>query len=218
MYLYFKRILDVIISILMLVVLFPFLLIVAALIKLESKGPVIFKQERIGLNGKVFNIYKLRSMCVGAEKMGSGQYSFKGDSRITRIGKVIRALSIDELPQLINIIKGDMSLIGPRPVLTYHPWRFEEYSEEQKKRFAVRPGVTGLAQINGRKTLDWNERIKFDVYYTENLSLWLDISIFFKTIVKIICASDNENTKAVIINSEHGEELEKDVKIDVHNQ
>lgn len=218
MYLYFKRILDVIISILMLIVLFPFLLIVAALIKLESKGPVIFKQERIGLNGKVFNIYKLRSMCVGAEKMGSGQYSFKGDSRITRIGKIIRALSIDELPQLINIIKGDMSLIGPRPVLTYHPWRFEEYSEEQKKRFAVRPGVTGLAQINGRKTLDWNERIKFDVYYTENLSLWIDISIFFKTIVKIICASDNENTKAVIINSEYGEELEKDVKIDVHNQ
>lgn len=218
MYLYFKRILDVIISILMLVVLFPFLLIVAALIKLESKGPVIFKQERIGLNGKVFNIYKLRSMCVGAEKMGSGQYSFKGDSRITRIGKIIRALSIDEIPQLINIIKGDMSLIGPRPVLTYHPWYFDEYSDEQKKRFTVRPGVTGLAQINGRKALDWNERIKFDVYYTENLSLWLDISIFFKTIVKIICASDNENTKAVIINSEHGEELEKDVKINVHNQ
>lgn len=217
MYSHFKRASDVIISVLMLIALSPILLIVAILIKLESKGPAIFKQERIGLNGKVFNIYKFRSMCVGAEKMGSGQYSFKGDSRVTRIGKIIRTLSIDELPQLVNIIKGDMSLIGPRPVLTYHPWKFNEYSNEQKKRFTVRPGVTGLAQINGRKALDWNERIKFDIYYTENLSLLLDIDIFFKTIIKIICASNNENTKETIINSEQSK-VAKDVEINVHNK
>lgn len=217
MYSHFKRASDVIISVLMLIALSPILLIVAILIKLESKGPAIFKQERIGLNGKVFNIYKFRSMCVGAEKMGSGQYSFKGDSRVTRIGKIIRTLSIDELPQLVNIIKGDMSLIGPRPVLTYHPWNFNEYSNEQKKRFTVRPGVTGLAQINGRKALDWNERIKFDIYYTENLSLLLDIDIFFKTIIKIICASNNENTKETIINSEQSK-VAKDVEINVHNK
>ena len=217
MYSHFKRASDVIISVLILIALSPILLIVAILIKLESKGPAIFKQERIGLNGKVFNIYKFRSMCVGAEKMGSGQYSFKGDSRVTRIGKIIRTLSIDELPQLVNIIKGDMSLIGPRPVLTYHPWKFNEYSNEQKKRFTVRPGVTGLAQINGRKALDWNERIKFDIYYTENLSLLLDIDIFFKTIIKIICASNNENTKETIINSEQSK-VAKDVEINVHNK
>ena len=217
MYSHFKRASDVIISVLMLIALSPILLIVAILIKLASKGPAIFKQERIGLNGKVFNIYKFRSMCVGAEKMGSGQYSFKGDSRVTRIGKIIRTLSIDELPQLVNIIKGDMSLIGPRPVLTYHPWKFNEYSNEQKKRFTVRPGVTGLAQINGRKALDWNERIKFDIYYTENLSLLLDIDIFFKTIIKIICASNNENTKETIINSEQSK-VAKDVEINVHNK
>ena len=217
MYSHFKRASDVIISVLMLIALSTILLIVAILIKLESKGPAIFKQERIGLNGKVFNIYKFRSMCVGAEKMGSGQYSFKGDSRVTRIGKIIRTLSIDELPQLVNIIKGDMSLIGPRPVLTYHPWKFNEYSNEQKKRFTVRPGVTGLAQINGRKALDWNERIKFDIYYTENLSLLLDIDIFFKTIIKIICASNNENTKETIINSEQSK-VAKDVEINVHNK
>lgn len=217
MYSHFKRASDVIISVLMLIALSPILLIVAILIKLESKGPAIFKQERIGLNGKVFNIYKFRSMCVGAEKIGSGQYSFKGDSRVTRIGKIIRTLSIDELPQLVNIIKGDMSLIGPRPVLTYHPWKFNEYSNEQKKRFTVRPGVTGLAQINGRKALDWNERIKFDIYYTENLSLLLDIDIFFKTIIKIICASNNENTKETIINSEQSK-VAKDVEINVHNK
>lgn len=217
MYSHFKRASDVIISVLMLIALSPILLIVAILIKLESKGPAIFKQERIGLNGKVFNIYKFRSMCVGAEKMGSGQYSFKGDSRVTRIGKIIRTLSIDELPQLVNIIKGDMSLIGPRPVLTYHPWKFNEYSNEQKKRFTVRPGVTGLAQINGRKALDWNARIKFDIYYTENLSLLLDIDIFFKTIIKIICASNNENTKETIINSEQSK-VAKDVEINVHNK
>ena len=217
MYSHFKRASDVIISVLMLIALSPILLIVAILIKLESKGPAIFKQERIGLNGKVFNIYKFRSMCVGAEKMGSGQYSFKGDSRVTRIGKIIRTLSIDELPQLVNIIKGDMSLIGPRPVLTYHPCKFNEYSNEQKKRFTVRPGVTGLAQINGRKALDWNERIKFDIYYTENLSLLLDIDIFLKTIIKIICASNNENTKETIINSEQSK-VAKDVEINVHNK
>ena len=110
-----------------------------------------------------------------------------------------------------------MSLIGPRPVLTYHPWKFNEYSNEQKKRFTVRPGVTGLAQINGRKALDWNERIKFDIYYTENLSLLLDIDIFFKTIIKIICASNNENTKETIINSEQSK-VAKDVEINVHNK
>ena len=122
MYKYFKRLADFIIALVALTILFVPMLIVAILIKLDSKGPVIFKQERLGKDGIPFKIWKFRSMCVGAEKQGSGVYSYKGDSRITKIGKFIRATSIDELPQLVNILKGDMALIGPRPALTYHPW------------------------------------------------------------------------------------------------
>ena len=142
-----KRALDVTFSLIGTVVSSPLLLAVAAAVKLDSKGPVIFKQERLGKDGKVFEMYKFRSMCVGAEHMGTGQYSYKGDSRVTRVGKVIRATSLDELPQFINILKGDMSFIGPRPTLTYHPWRLEEYRDAQRRRFEVRPGITGLAQV-----------------------------------------------------------------------
>ena len=117
----------------------------------------------------------------------------KGDPRVTKVGKIIRATSIDELPQLINILKGDMSFIGPRPTLTYHPWKLEEYTEEQRKRFNVRPGVTGLAQINGRKELSWNERIEYDVFYIENLSFILDLKILLRTIQKVILMKDNVN-------------------------
>ena len=121
---FFKRLIDVILSVLALILLSWLYLIIAVIIKATSKGPVLFKQERIGKNGKVFNILKFRSMKVGAEKTGSGVYSGKGDPRVTKVGKFIRATSIDELPQLINILKGDMALIGPRPPLTYHPWKW----------------------------------------------------------------------------------------------
>lgn len=217
MYPYVKRASDVAVSFVMLVVLSPLLAVVAVLIKLESRGPVIFRQERIGKDGKVFEIYKFRSMCVGAESMGSGQYSFRGDTRITRVGKVIRTLSIDELPQLVNIIKGEMSLIGPRPVLTYHPKQLAEYSAEQKERFSVRPGVTGLAQVKGRKTLNWDERIEYDVYYVKHLSFVLDTKIFFETIAKVITASDNQNTGETSGNSAKRGKVEN-VEINVHNK
>ena len=197
-YLCVKRFLDIIFSIILLIVLSPILLIVSIAIKIDSKGPVIFKQERIGKDGKVFKIYKFRSMVVGAEKIGTGVYSEKKDSRVTRVGKIIRATSIDELPQLVNILKGEMSFIGPRPVLTYHPWKYEEYSEEQKKRFLLRPGITGLAQINGRKQVDWEKRIKYDVEYVEKVSLWLDIKITFITIYKVIFMKDNVNTGTTV--------------------
>lgn len=188
-----KRILDVIISLFGLIILSPLLLMVAIAIKLESNGPAIFEQERLGLDGEVFKIYKFRSMCVGAEKQGSGQYSFTGDPRVTKVGKFIRATSIDEFPQFINILKGDMSIIGPRPTLTYHPWPLEEYTEKQRRRFTVRPGVTGWAQINGRKDVLWERRMEFDVEYVDNLSLTLDIKIFLKTIIKVFTMQDNVN-------------------------
>lgn len=196
---FFKRFFDVILSLLLLIIISPILLIVAIAIKIDSKGPVIFKQKRIGKNGKVFNIYKFRSMCVGAEKTGSGVYSDKNDARVTRVGKVLRATSIDELVQLVNILKGDMSFIGPRPPLTYHPWPIEEYTEEQKKMFNVRPGITGWAQVHGRKDVEWNKRIELNVWYVEHISMWLDIKIIFTTVFKVFTNADNENKGATVV-------------------
>ena len=155
---------------------------------------MIFKQQRLGKGGKVFWIYKFRSMCVGAEKTGSGVYSGKGDARVTKVGRIIRATSIDELPQLINILKGDMSIIGPRPPLTYHPWPVEEYTQEQFRMFELRPGITGWAQTHGRKDVEWNKRIELNVWYVDNVSLWLDIKILFMTVFKVLANADNENT------------------------
>ena len=186
-----KRGTDFLLSLTGLMVLSPLLLLIAILIKLESKGPVIFRQKRLGLHGVPFEIYKFRSMCVGAEKQGSGVYSFKGDSRITRVGRIIRATSIDELPQLVNILKGDMALIGPRPALTYHPWPYEQYTEHQKRMFDVRPGVTGWAQVNGRKEVPWPERIELNIEYVDRLSFAFDAKIFFMTIFKVFMMADN---------------------------
>lgn len=190
-YINVKRLLDIFVSLMGLIMLSPLLFIVAIAIKLESRGPIIFQQERLGLNGKVFKIYKFRSMCVGAEK--SGVYETKGDARVTRVGKFIRKTSIDEFPQFVNIIKGDMSIIGPRPTLTYHPWPLDEYTEEQKKRFNVRPGVTGWAQVNGRKEVQWERRIEYDVAYVDNLSFVFDLRVFLKTISKVLMMKDNVN-------------------------
>lgn len=193
-----KRFLDVTASFLGLVLLSPLLLAVSILIKIDSRGPVIFRQKRIGRNGKVFEIYKFRSMCVGAEKTGSGVYSGKGDARVTRIGKILRATSIDELPQLLNILKGEMSFVGPRPPLTYHPWKYEEYTDFQKCMFEVRPGITGWAQVNGRKDVEWHKRIELNVWYVDHMSLLLDIKIMFMTAFKVLTNADNENSGATV--------------------
>lgn len=193
MYKYIKRILDVTTAVLGLILAFPILLIVSVLIKVESRGDVIFKQERLGLHGKVFKIYKFRSMRVGAEKEGSGVYSFKGDSRVTAVGRVIRATSIDELPQFINVIKGDMSIVGPRPVLTYHPWTIDKYTEEQLHMFDVRPGITGWAQVNGRKSVEWPRRIELNLEYVREISLIFDLKIIALTVLKVLLITDNNN-------------------------
>ena len=192
-YKFFKRLFDITISMIGLITTSPILLITAIAIKLESPGPIIFKQERLGLNGKVFKIYKFRSMCVDAEK--GGVYEKKGDPRVTKVGKFIRKTSIDELPQFVNILKGEMSLIGPRPALTYHPWPYNEYTEEQKRMFHVRPGVTGWAQVNGRKEVEWPRRIELNVEYVDKMSLYFDLMIFFKTIFKVLRMEDNLNVK-----------------------
>lgn len=207
-----KRFLDVTASFLGLVLLSPLLLAVSMLIKIDSRGPVIFRQKRIGRNGKVFEIYKFRSMCVGAEKTGSGVYSGKGDARVTRIGKILRATSIDELPQLLNILKGEMSFVGPRPPLTYHPWKYEEYTDFQKRMFEVRPGITGWAQVNGRKDVEWHKRIELNVWYVDHMSLLLDIKIMFMTAFKVLTNADNENSGATVNKSTEPSNDEKVVK------
>ncbi|PKP62045.1 sugar transferase [Candidatus Atribacteria bacterium HGW-Atribacteria-1] len=177
-----KRIIDVVVSGIGLIILFPIFIIVGIFIKLDSKGPVFFVQERAGKDGKIFKAYKLRTMVDNAEKKGLGFEVEKNDSRITCVGKYLR-WGIDELPQLINVFKGDMSLVGPRPAL---PYQVEKYSEREKRRLKVKPGITGWALINGRNILSWPERIKLDIWYIDHWSLWLDIKILFKTVWVVI--------------------------------
>lgn len=195
---YIKRGLDIFISVAVLAFLWPVFLITAFAIRLDSEGPVLFKQTRLGKNHKEFEMYKFRSMVVNAEHTGSGVYSGKNDSRVTRVGKIIRALSIDELPQAVNILKGDMSLIGPRPPLTYHPWPIDEYSQEELRMFEIRPGITGWAQIHGRKDVEWHKRIKMNIWYVDHVSFVLDLKIFFITVLKVFAGTDNENTSETV--------------------
>lgn len=195
---YVKRLLDVLISGFALIILSPLLFVTAIAIKISSPGPVLFKQQRLGLYGREFTIYKFRSMTVGAEHTGSGVYSEKGDPRVTAVGRVIRMTSIDELPQLVNVIKGDMAIVGPRPPLTYHPWTIGQYTEEQLHMFDVRPGITGWAQVNGRKTVEWPHRIELSVYYARNVTLAFDLRILALTVLKVLQHEDNENTGATL--------------------
>ena len=193
-----KRVIDTVLSLIVVIVLSPLLLIISLIIKISSPGPILFKQQRLGLHGKEFTIYKFRSMTVGAEHTGSGVYSGKDDPRVTAVGKFIRKTSIDELPQCMNVIKGDMAIVGPRPPLTYHPWPIEQFTAEQFHMFDVRPGITGRAQVHGRKSVEWHERIKMNVWYAQHVSLALDIRILFMTVFKVLRNEDNENTGATV--------------------
>lgn len=194
---FIKRFLDVLFALFILIVASPVLLIVAVAVKVDSKGPIVFKQKRLGLNGKTFEMYKFRTMVVNAE--AGGVYSDNNDPRITKVGNVLRKTSLDELLQLVNILKGDMSWIGPRPPLVYHPWKLEEYTKEQFRMFEVRPGITGWAQINGRKAVEWNKRIELNVWYVDNVSFLLDCKIVLQTVLKVLKNSDNENIGASVV-------------------
>jgi undecaprenyl phosphate N,N'-diacetylbacillosamine 1-phosphate transferase len=184
-YLFFKRIFDIIFALILLTATSPFLIVIAILIKLESKGPVFFKQKRLGKDGKVFDIFKFRTMVDGAIKTGSGLRTKENDPRITKIGNILRKTSFDEIPQIINILKGEMSFIGPRPPVPYHPRKFEEYSKIDRQRFSVNPGISGYAQIILRNSGTWDERFVYDIKYIEKMSFTLDAYIFFMTIWNI---------------------------------
>ena len=183
-----KRLFDIVGGSCGLVILFPLFLIIAISIRLDSRGPVFFYQKRLGRRGIPFSIIKFRTMIVNAENLGEGlRVSTKDDPRITRVGKVLRATSLDELPQLINVVKGDMSLVGPRPPATYHPYDgYINYPEWAKKRFEMRPGITGLAQVTVRNSASWDERIRIDLDYVEHFGLRIDVKILVRTVQRVL--------------------------------
>lgn len=181
---FIKRLLDITISLCFIIILLPLFIVLAVLIGVKLGRPVIFKQKRPGLNEKIFTLYKFRTMNNKTDEKGN---LLPDSMRITKLGKIIRAMSLDELPELFNIIKGDMSIIGPRPLLIrYLPY----YSDTEKLRHSVRPGLSGLAQINGRNNLDWDKRLELDVIYVNNISFLYDIKILFLTIIKVLKRDD----------------------------
>ncbi|SFQ36009.1 sugar transferase [Salibacterium halotolerans] len=178
-----KRKVDLFFSMILIYFLLPFGIIIALFLKLESRGPVFFKQKRVGIDGKLFKMYKFRSMTKGDHSAHYRIQDVQIKQHITKVGSVLRKTSLDELPQLINILKGDMSFIGPRPVLPAH---LEQYNSYHMQRLYMKPGVTGLAQVKGRNTLPWSKRIEYDVQYVNNYSIWLDIKIILKTIKVVL--------------------------------
>jgi len=183
-----KRFVDILGSFIGIIILSPLFILVAICIKVTSEGPVFFKQKRLGKDGKVFDIIKFRTMIVNAEKIGDGlTVKSEDDPRITKVGKLLRKTSLDELPQLINVLKGDMSLVGPRPPATYSPYDgYENYPEWAKRRFDMRPGMTGLAQITVRNSVVWDKRIVIDNIYIDEFNILLDTKILLLTVARII--------------------------------
>lgn len=187
-----KRCIDFVGSLIGIIILSPVFLVIAILIKTSSEGPVFFKQERLGKDGKVFKIIKFRTMIVNAEHIGDGLRVKEGnDPRITKNGKVLRKTSLDELPQLLNVLNGSMSLVGPRPPATYHPYAgYKAYPDWAKKRFQMRPGITGLAQATVRNSASWDERIQLDNQYVDRFNIWLDLKILCMTVMRVVKSED----------------------------
>jgi lipopolysaccharide/colanic/teichoic acid biosynthesis glycosyltransferase len=173
-----RRLFDIAVAGTALAICSPFLLVAMAAIRLESKGSPIYRQRRVGLDGRPFDVLKLRTMVSGAEHLGAGLAVSAGDARITRVGRLLRRTSLDEIPNLVNVLRGEMAIIGPRPTV---PVQVDRYTERQRGRLATRPGITGWAQVNGRTELHWDERIELDLWYLEHRSWRLDLHILWRT-------------------------------------
>lgn len=183
-----KRFLDIVISGTALIILLPIMLVISFLIKFDSKGPVFFLQERRTKNGKVFRMLKFRSMVVNAEHTGAGLFNYENDPRVTRVGRFLRDSSLDELPQLLNILLGDMAIVGPRPCVVYELGDFDTLNKRYKKRFIVKAGLTGLAQVKGRNNIAWDEKVEFDNEYVDlfsRLGILIDLKIIIETVIKV---------------------------------
>ena len=197
--LFFKRTFDIVSSSLLALILTPLWLVVAIWIKIDSKGPVFFKQQRRTKDGRVFNMLKFRSMVVDAEKMDAGLFNYENDPRVTRAGRFLRNSSIDELPQLFNIINGDMSVVGPRPCVAYELGDFETLNKRYRKRFEMKAGLTGLAQIKGRNDIHWDEKVEFDNKYVDEfkrIGIWEDVKILFGSVFKVFKKENIYENKA----------------------
>ena len=198
MYFAIRRIFDTVISAIAMIILSPVLAIIAIAIAIDSKGGVVFKQLRIGKDGKPYHMYKFRTMVPNAQNIGTGVYSFKDDPRITRVGKFLRKTSLDELLQLWNVIKGDMAIVGPRSPVVGHFPEYETLSDTYKKRFSVLPGITGLAQVVGRNELLWDEKVKYDNIYIDKVKKYgalYDIKILFLTVGRVFSMNDVSETE-----------------------
>lgn len=190
-----KRLIDIILSLIVLIVFLPVWIIVAILIKVTSKGSIFFLQDRPGEHKKIFKVYKFRTMKLGSDKMVKGQEVMKNDDRVTSVGKFLRRTKIDEIPQVLNVLKGEMSLVGPRPERVAS---LEEYDDEISKRLNMKPGMTGLAQVSGNIYLTLQDRYKFDVYYVEHFNIWLDIKIIFRTVGVVLFGEDRYVDKSLV--------------------
>ncbi len=205
-----KRLMDIFASLILLILLLPVFFIVSIAIKIDSKGPVFFKQKRLTKNGQIFLILKFRSMVTNAEKIGSGLFNFKNDTRVTKVGRFLRKTSLDELPQIINVLKGDMSLVGPRPSVLNEIGEYNDLNEKYKKRFQMKSGITGLAQVSGRNELPWSEKINYDNKYIDRFTkegILLDIKIILLTLISVFKSKDIYEGKDVFYEGISDEEI-----------
>ena len=196
-----KRLIDILASLILIVLLSPVFFVIAIAIKIDSKGHIFFKQKRLTKNGQIFQILKFRSMVTNAEKIGSGLYNFKNDPRVTKVGRFLRKTSLDELPQIINVLKGDMSLVGPRPSVLNEIGDYIDLNDKYKKRFQMKSGITGLAQVSGRNELPWSEKINYDNKYIDRFKkegILLDIKIILLTLISVFKAKDIYEEKDVL--------------------